>query len=144
MTIIPHPDIIPGVYYPDKKKILKEVAGFYDMKVESLYEHTRKRAISEPRMIALTICKYALLLTNDDLGFDFMMTAASVVHARKTVRNLYLTDKTFKAKLDSILIRLFIWESDRFRIIGQILNPQMDKSKYKYWKKRKLNQGEIA
>ncbi|KAF0193955.1 MAG: hypothetical protein FD166_3621 [Bacteroidetes bacterium] len=137
MTIIPHPDILPGVYYPDKKKILKEVASSYDLPVESLYEHTRKRTISEPRMITLTICKYALSLTNDDLGFEFMITAASVVHARKTVRNLYLTDKAFKAKLDSILVRLFIWDSDRIRIIGQILNPQMDKTKFKYWKKRR-------
>lgn len=137
MTIIPHPDVLPGVYYPDKKKILKEVAGYYDMPIESLYEHTRRRAISEPRMITLTICKYALSLTNDDLAFDFKITSASVVHARKTIRNLYLTDKAFKSKIDSILVRLFIWRSDRERIIGQILNPQMDKSKFKYWKRRR-------
>jgi hypothetical protein len=137
---IPPAHIIPGVLYPDLKKILEVVACTYYIQIDAIYEHTRQRAISEPRMVFITIIKYALYLTNQDIAIELKMGDSNPVHARKTVRNLYLTDKAFKVKFDSIIHRLFIWESDREMIISQLLNPIMDKTKYKYWQKRKLKE----
>lgn len=137
---IPPAHIIPGVLYPDKRKILEVVAESYFIPVEAIYEHTRARTISEPRMVFIAIIKYALYLTNQDIAIELKMGDSNPVHARKTVRNLYLTDKAFKIKFDLIINRLFIWESDRVRIINQLLNPIMDKTKYKYWQKRKLKE----
>ena len=122
MTIIPPAHILPGVQFPDKKKIIQEVANAYNLPVEALYEHTRKRTISEPRMVAIAVLKISIDVSNFDLGEEFGITGATVVHARKTVKNLYLINKSFRVKFDSILAGLFIWESDRQMISQSIIN----------------------
>lgn len=140
MTKIPHPDVIPGIAYPNKNKILEEVCNHYGIPVVALYKRTRERKISEPRMVVMALFKYALGWTNEQIGFEFRITTASVVHGRKTVRNLYLTDRTFKVCIDELLESIFFIESDRNTFKDRLLSSKQDKSKFRYWKERNTKQ----
>lgn len=129
MTNIPHPDIIPGVYIPSKDRIAEKVAEAYQISVEDLYVRRRLTRIVEPRQLFVAICKYALEMTNDEIARDFGQTNATVVHARKCVMNFYKTNRIYRSKVDLILQKLFLFESDREMILNKMLDPQMDKSK---------------
>jgi len=133
MTKIPHPDVIPGIAYPSKNKILEEVCNHYGIPVVALYKRTRERKISEPRMVVMALFKYALGWTNEQIGFEFRITTASVVHGRKTVRNLYITDKGKRQLIIQIMNSLFYAESNRVEIINRLIDPEMDKCKMDYW-----------
>lgn len=135
MTKIPHPDVIPGIAYPNKNKILEEVCNHYGIPVVALYKRTRERKISEPRMVVMALFKYALGWTNEQIGFEFRITTASVVHGRKTVKNLYQTNRSKRQKIDDILKALIYLETERVAIVDRILNPQRDINESKRRKK---------
>lgn len=126
MTKIPHPDVIPGIAYPSKNKILEEVCNHYGIPVVALYKRTRERKISEPRMVVMSLFKYALGWTNEQIGFEFRITTASVVHGRKTVRNLYLTDRIFRNSLDEVLLDLFSRRIDKEDFLNSMLEFKSD------------------
>lgn len=136
MTKVPHPDVIPGIAYPSKNKILEEVCNHYGIPVVALYKRTRERKISEPRMVVMALFKYALGWTNEQIGIEFRITTASVVHGRKTVRDLYLRNNSFRKHISSILDSLFLWQQDRSEILDKILEGNQIKKYYN--KSRKL------
>lgn len=121
MNKIPHPDVLPGIGYPDKNKILETVCNHYGIPVVALYKRTRERKISEPRMVVMALFKYALGWTNDMIAIEFMLNNASVVHGRKNVRNIFLTNRTARERIDSLLKDLFLFEDERKIIIEKIV-----------------------
>jgi len=129
MTNMPHPDVVPGVYLPSKERITEMIADYYSLSVEELHAKTRLNKIVEPRQLVVSICKYALSMTNEELAIDFGQTNATIVHARKCVMNFYKTNKTYRARVNAILEKIFLFEVDRIMIIGKITDPQMDRAK---------------
>lgn len=122
MNKIPHPDVLPGIGYPDKNKILETVCNHYGIPVVALYKRTRERKISEPRMVVMALFKYALGWTNDKIAIEFRITDASVVHGRHAVRDLYLTDRLFRDSLSDLLSDVFLFENDRNIFLDRLLN----------------------
>ena len=137
MKSIPHPDVIPGIAYPSKSKILEEVCNEYSIPVMDLYKRTRERKISEPRMLVMALLKSALDWTNDEISLEFQITNASVVHGRKTIQDLYLTNKSKKELIDRIASIVIPSDSIRAEVIKRMIDPEMDKSKTKHWKLKK-------
>lgn len=129
MTNIPHPDVIPGIYIPSKDRIAEKVAEEYDISVDDLYIKTRRTKIVEPRQVFISIAKYALDLTNQEIADMFGQTNATVVHARKCLRNFYVTNKHYRKKIDFLLQKLFLFESDREMILNKMLDNDIVRSK---------------
>jgi len=125
---IPHPDVFPGLY-PTKEMVLREVSSYFNLEVKDLYKKTREAQIVEPRHIVISILKYALEFTNDQLSFEFSQTNASTVHARRNVMNFYTTDRVYRNRLNEIMKRLFSSEIERESIIARMTDPEMDKGK---------------
>ncbi|NBC83598.1 MAG: chromosomal replication initiator protein DnaA [Bacteroidetes bacterium] len=83
--------------------IQKVVCNFYDIPIQMLLSHTRKREIVQARQVAMyyskTLTKASLASIGAQIGGK---DHATVLHACKTVNNLIETDKQFKSQMDEI------------------------------------------
>ena len=83
--------------------IKNEVAFFLKMPVELLDKKTGKREIVEARQIAMFFSRKAVkgsfAVIGDEIGGK---EHATVIHACKTVQNLYDTNKKFRGKINTI------------------------------------------
>jgi hypothetical protein len=86
------------------EKIIKTTSDFYEIPTELLQDNTRKREVVQTRQTAMVLCMY---LTKENLssignqigGKDH----ATVLHAKKTIVNLYDTDKSFRDKFENLV-----------------------------------------
>ena len=85
----------------DIKKIIE---AHFQLPKGSLEQRTRKRSIVQPRQIAMVISKlktkYSLAIIGSEIGEK---DHATVLHAIKTVVNLYETSREFRNQFDPIL-----------------------------------------
>lgn len=87
--------------------IQKIVADYFNMPVESLQLKTRKREIVQARQIAMYFSKDLTEASLASIGAQIgQKNHATVLHAHKTVNNLYDTDKKFRTDIDEIEKRI--------------------------------------
>ena len=83
--------------------IFKLVCDFRGIPIEKAYSKTRKREIVECRQIAMTISMELIKATLQEIGQNIGgKDHATVLHAKKTIKNLCDTNKKFKHDYESI------------------------------------------
>jgi chromosomal replication initiator protein len=89
--------------------IQKVVCNYFNVGIEQLQSHTRKREIVQARQVAMffskSLTKSSLASIGSQIGGK---DHATVLHACKTVNNLMETDKRFKLQVDEIEKKLKI------------------------------------
>lgn len=118
-----NPYIFPGVNPAvGVKTILNVVSDAFEIPINDILLRTRKRAIVEPRQLAMTL----LLLLNKEksvgVGRRFGKNHATVLHARKTVAYLYETNKPFREKVEHVLTEIGLKEDKRNDFLCSLLN----------------------
>jgi len=135
MNKIPHPDVLPGIGYPDKNKILETVCNHYGIPVVALYKRTREREFVEPRQLSTSIMKYACGMTHKDLSFEFRQSNGTIWHAKNTVINLYSSNSEYRNRVNEIMEILFPFAEERESILAKMLDPDSDKLKLREGRK---------
>lgn len=91
--------------------IKKTVAKFYEIPVTNIDLNTRKREVVQPRQVSMFFCKQGGKGSLAVIGSKFGGKAhCTVLHAEKTVKNLYNTDKKYRAHINvlSSMLRIEI------------------------------------
>lgn len=89
------------------EEIIKKVADFYGVEVNSINTRSRKREIVLVRQVAMYLAKKYLDLSTSKIGqYVGNRDHATVLHACKTITNLAETDKQFRSELNQIEISL--------------------------------------
>ncbi|MDR1984887.1 MAG: chromosomal replication initiator protein DnaA [Prevotellaceae bacterium] len=88
-------------------KIKRTVCDYFGLSLDAIYSKTRKREIVQARQIAMyfsrSMTKYALATIGAEIGGK---DHATVLHACKTVEDLYATDRSFKQHMIEIEKRI--------------------------------------
>ena len=105
---------------PTPSQVTSAVSSTYGIAEEMLYTKTGGHAISEPRQIVLILFNSLLEMTLFKCVQPFGMNYTTVCTSRKTVRNLYDTDKNFRQKFDQVLTALGLSEIQKSRLIKKI------------------------
>ena len=83
------------------------VASAYRMNPDVITTVTRKREVAEPRMVCMCICMKVLRMSSTRVAVEFRKNNhATVLHAVKTVKNLYKSNREFHNRLDRIIENL--------------------------------------
>ena len=112
------------------QSIINAVCSRYEVDPSGIYNRTRKRAISEPRQVILTLLHSLLKMTLSECTKPFGMNYTTVCTTRKTIQNLYETDKIFRSRFDMILVDLKVREGEK-KIVLKLLKPSTLKRKKK-------------
>lgn len=94
-------------------QVISAVTEVYKTSYSNLLINTRKREIVEPRQVLMTLL---LILAREKcqyIGLRFGRDHATVLHARKTIAQLYQTNKGIREKVEGILLRLRLDQNDR-------------------------------
>ena len=84
-------------------KIVKTVAEYYNVEVNSVGTKSRKREIVLVRQTAMYLAKKHLDLSSSKIGYQLgRRDHATVLHACKTIANLLDTDKKFRNEMSEI------------------------------------------
>ena len=85
------------------EKIIKTVADYYNVEVDSVNTKSRKREIVLVRQTAMYLAKKHLDLSTSKIGYQIgRRDHATVLHAFKTIANLLETDKQYRGELSEI------------------------------------------
>ena len=85
------------------EKIIKTVADYYNVEVDSVNTKSRKREIVLVRQTAMYLAKKHLDLSTSKIGYQIgRRDHATVLHACKTIANLLETDKHYRGELSEI------------------------------------------
>ncbi len=84
------------------EEIIVIVAGYFKLQAKVLKMKTRKREVVTARQLAMYFAKKYTKKSLSEIGAAFNKDHSTVVHAIKTVKNLYETDKEFRIFLDDI------------------------------------------
>lgn len=108
------------------------VCRHFDVQPDELTIKTRKRRIVEPRQVLLIIlnCGYDISLNHSKDGFP--LSHSAVFHSRKTITNLYDTDKGFRQRFDAILDELKFNEKKRSRLFKKLRRPKRNVKNHHY------------
>lgn len=83
--------------------IQKVTADYFDISIEKMNSRTRKREITQARQIAMYFSKKLTTASLTIIGQECgKRDHATVLHACKTVSNLYETDKQYRSWVDEI------------------------------------------
>jgi chromosomal replication initiation ATPase DnaA len=95
---------VPGILrlIIDKIKIEKSVCEELDLKPEQLKQKTRKREIVIARQLSMYFQRKHTKDSLSVIGGQYNKDHCTVLHAYKTVNDLYETDKAFRATVDKI------------------------------------------
>lgn len=84
-------------------KIIGLIYRFYDVSLASLISPSRRRKYTVPRMMCMYFMERYTDLTLKKIGAEFgNRDHSTVIHARKTVMNLYETNATIRAEVIQI------------------------------------------
>lgn len=110
MNFTVSPYAIPGIPRAHTITDIKNmVAYFFNMPVEQMDLKTRKREIVQPRQIAMFFSKHGNKGSLAEIGEEIgNKDHATVLHACKTVNNLYDTDKKFRSWIDKLSSKMDI------------------------------------
>ena len=84
-------------------EIIKEVEEITGITHEMMLQKTRKREVVEAKYIAMAAIRERTAFTLMEIAIAFGKDHTTVIHARKTVKNLMDTDKKFKIKYKGVL-----------------------------------------
>lgn len=86
------------------ESIINTVCDYYNLDAEEIQENTRKRKISQARQIAMELSSKLTKKNQTQIGQMIgNRHRTSVIHAAKTVNDLYATNKEFRNDYDYIL-----------------------------------------
>ena len=102
------PYAIPGILRQHKLINIKQVVcGETGIEVEDLELVTRKKEIVRSRQLAQALTRWILKWGYHKIGLEIgKKDHATVLHAIRTVRNDYQTDKRYREMVDRILLLL--------------------------------------
>ena len=84
-------------------EIIKKVSDYYGIEVNAINTRSRKREVVLVRQIAMYLAKKHLDMSTSKIGmYVGNRDHATVLHACKTITNLYDTDKQFRTELNEI------------------------------------------
>ncbi|MFW6369174.1 MAG: chromosomal replication initiator protein DnaA [Myxococcota bacterium] len=89
---------------PDADRIIKTVAGFFNLKVSDLCSDRRHKAVSQPRQIAMYLVRDLTSLSFPDIGRRFGgKDHSTVISACKKVKRLLETDASIRQSIEYIV-----------------------------------------
>ena len=87
-------------------KIQKAVADYYELTVETLKSKKRKAEISNPRQVAMYLCKLKTEEGLEKIGLEFNRDHATVIHGCNKVENELKTNPQLKKDIQAILEKI--------------------------------------
>ena len=87
-------------------KIQKAVADYYELTVETLKSKKRKAEISNPRQVAMYLCKLKTEEGLEKIGLEFNRDHATVIHGCNKVENELKTKPQLKKDIQAILEKI--------------------------------------
>lgn len=122
---IPHPDVFPGLA-PTKEVVLNKVAEKHGLIINDLYKMTRKTEIVEPRHIAMSVMKFGLGISYDEIAAEFNQTKPNVHHGVMNVRNFFNINKHYRKKIIEIIYSVYAFDKERQLILKRISEPEIN------------------
>lgn len=98
--------------------------------MSDMYKNTRKTRICEPRMVSMVLLRTVLGWSLERIGGEFDRSSANTVNAVNRVRDLYLTDKEFKRRINAILDNLIFDEMERQKVKERIQDDYRKDERY--------------
>jgi len=105
----------------------ESVCQHWSVTMDELQVTTRSRRITEPRQVLMVILNLGYNLSLCESMEGLPLSHSSVAHARKTVLNLYDTDKLFHSRFEAVFIDLQFSE-DQKDMLFQRLRKQVYKT----------------
>lgn len=102
------------------------VCRHYGLDPQRLKITTKAREITEPRQVLMVILNFGFNMSLNHSRENLPLSHSSVAHARRTVLNLYDTDKVFRARVDAILVDLEL-SAEQKNVLFQRLRKQIVK-----------------
>ena len=87
-------------------KIQKAVADYYELTVETLKSKKRKAEITNPRQVAMYLCKLKTEECLEKIGLEFNRDHATVIHGCNKVENELKTNPQLKKDIQAILEKI--------------------------------------
>lgn len=87
--------------------IKESVADYFNISKSYLIEDTRKRESCQPRQICMFFGSTLGRINDEKIGISFGKDRSTVIHAKKTIKNLIDTDKKFKRQIKEITLKYF-------------------------------------
>ena len=85
------------------ENIQKTVSSYFKIRVSDLHSKKRLRTITRPRQLAMYLSKELTKLSTSEIGDSFGgRDHSTVLHACKTVKNLFSIDTKFKEDYDNL------------------------------------------
>lgn len=81
----------------------KTVCRHYQIEPHLLHCKSQKREITEPRQIVMSLIYSLFEGSNKQCGVYYRKDHATVTHSRKTIQDMYDTDRQFREKINRIL-----------------------------------------
>lgn len=97
------PYLWPGLVI-DKDVVIKRVCRLYGIESDTLYIHTKKRTVVEPRQLAMYLMRRDLKMTLKTISGEFgIRQHGTVKNAIKTIENLIETNDLFRNNIKDLL-----------------------------------------
>ena len=74
----------------------------FNCTVDEMRSRTRKREVVNARQVCMSVMRDFTILSYAMIGSYFNLDHSTAIHAIKTVKNLYDTDKIFRSQVDSV------------------------------------------
>lgn len=79
------------------------ICNLFNCTLDELYSKTRLRQVVMARQLCMTVLKEFSDLSLAQIGSRYGdKNHSTVIHSIKTVKNLYATDKSYRAKVDDV------------------------------------------
>lgn len=96
--------VIPGL--KEDKNAIAVACSMYNVTKSKLLSDSRKREIVVPRQILMYYYNVFERMSLSDTGALFGKDHATVLHAKKSVKNMTETDKMYKKKLYNFFLKV--------------------------------------
>lgn len=70
--------------------------------IDELHSRTRLRQVVMARQLCMAVLKDFSDMSLNQIGQRYGLDHATVIHSIRTVKNLYTTDKAYRAKVDDV------------------------------------------
>lgn len=100
-----NPYTLPGVGF-NFDSAIKTICDCYGIHINDLKSKTRIATVREARQVCFFLGNTVNKMKTIELGGMFGFDHATIIHARKVVRNNYQYNSQFRSKIDCIFLKL--------------------------------------
>ena len=104
------------------RTIIQEVADYYKVPTNNIYTVQRKGKFIKYKHICIYFIDRFLRLSLSEIGLEFpgkngYLDHATVIHAKKSVKNQIDTDKIYRKEIEEIESKIRLYANDKVQVV---------------------------